>query len=56
MWAASVVISVTDNCDAGKCMPDFLHYVTLAFASNRTTMYPFPQRLLYYYNSHVYSV
>lgn len=56
MWAASVVISVTDNCDAGERMPDYLHYVTLVFASNRTTMHPFPQRLLNYYDSHVYSV
>lgn len=56
MWAASVVISVTDSCDAGERMPDYLHYVTLVFASNRTTMHPFPQRLLNYYDSHVHSV
>lgn len=56
VWAASVVISVTDNCDALELMPDYLHYVTLAFASNRTTTHPSPQMLLYYYDSHNYNV
>lgn len=40
----SIVISVTDNCVAGEHMSSYLYYVTLAFASHRTTMYPFPPK------------